>query len=207
MQTLAPTLALVDNPVRRWVESLSRGVPVNESVCPPEGGERAGPHSDLYVDLYEELHERARRWKRRQPWSATLQTTGLVHDACLKLLVRDDVADLDRTHALALAATAMRHVLVDRARARGRVKRSAPGERVPLGDIAIAYEDRAVDLLALNEAMERLAEFDPQMSKAVELRFFGGLSVADSARCLGLSKRTFERRWETTRDWLRAELR
>jgi RNA polymerase sigma factor (TIGR02999 family) len=178
-------------------------------------GERRAPREDeheklvneLYTELYGELYERARRWKRTQPKSVTLETTGLVHDACLKFLDREDLVHLDRTHVLALAATAMRHVLVDRARARQRLKRTAPGERVPLDELAIAYEDRALDLVALDEALRRLAAFDPVMARAVDLRFFGGLSVADAARSLGFSKRAFERRWETTRAWLHAELR
>jgi len=174
---------------------------------PGEEGEPRRPLSQLYADLYDELHARARRMERRQPNSATLETTGLVHEACMKLFERPDLETLDRNHVLALAATAMRHVLVDRARARGRIKRTAPGARQPLDDLAIAYEDRAVDILALDEALERLAGFDAEMARAVDLRFFGGLSVAEAARCLGLSKRSFERRWETTRAWLRAELR
>jgi DNA-directed RNA polymerase specialized sigma24 family protein len=97
-------------------------------------GERRAPREDeheklvneLYTELYGELYERARRWKRTQPKSVTLETTGLVHDACLKFLDREDLVHLDRTHVLALAATAMRHVLVDRARARRR--RRSPAE-------------------------------------------------------------------------------
>lgn len=188
------------------------------SVMGAEGGDSGEPRAsrdadherlvnELYAELYGQLYERAQRWKRTQPRSVTLETTGLVHDACLKFLDREDLVHLDRSHVLALAATAMRHVLVDRARSRRRLKRTAPGERVPLDELAIAYEDRAVDLLALDEALGRLARFDPVMARAVDLRFFGGLSVADAARCLGFSKRAFERRWETTRAWLHAELR
>jgi RNA polymerase sigma factor (TIGR02999 family) len=169
-------------------------------------GEDESERDHLMRELYSELHRRAERWMRSQPRNVTLQTTALVNEACLKILASEEARPSDRVHLLALASTAMRHVLVDHARSRARLKRSPPGDRTELEGLAVAYEDHAVDLLALDEALRRLAEFDPPMARAVELRFFGGMSVEDTARVLGLPKRTFERCWEATRAWLRAEI-
>ena len=143
---------------------------------------------------------------RRQPRDHTLQTTALVHEACLKIFGKERLVSTDRAHLLALASTAMRSVLVDHARARGRVKRLPPGERVPIDEIQCAYEERAIDLLALDDALSKLARFEPVMARAVELHFFGGLSLEDTARALELPLRTLERRWSATRAWLRAEM-
>ncbi len=166
------------------------------------GEEREGILAELYADL----RARAERCMRGQPPDLTLQTTALVHEACLKLFGRERLESEDRGHLLALASSAMRSVLVDHARARNRLKRSAPGKSVPLDGISVAFEERAVDLLALQEALERLAGFDPPMARAVDLAFFGGLSLEETARLLELPQRTFERRWAATRAWLRAEI-
>jgi RNA polymerase sigma factor (TIGR02999 family) len=100
----------------------------------------------------------------------------------------------------------MRSVLVDHARARGRVKRLPPGRRVPIDELQIAFEDHAVDLVELDEALAKLRTFDPTMARAVDLRFFGGLSQEDTARALEIPLRTLERHWEATRAWLAAEI-
>lgn len=165
-----------------------------------------GERDRLLGELYAELRARAERCLRGQPPGLTLQTTALVHEACLRLFGRERLESEDRGHLLALASTAMRSVLVDHARTRNRVKRTAPGQRVPLDGISVAYEDRAVDLLALDEALERLGRFDPPMARAVELHFFGGLSLEETARMLALPQRSFDRRWAATRAWLRAEI-
>jgi len=157
-------------------------------------------------ELYAELRRRAERFMHGQPRDHTLQATALVHEACLKIFGPERFDGADRGHLLALAATAMRSVMVDHARTRGRIKRLPPGERVPMDDLQVAYEDRAIDLLALDQALERLASFDPSMSRAVELHFFAGLSLADTADALGLPLRTLERRWAATRAWLRKEI-
>src|SRR5688572_23017037 len=160
----------------------------------------------LLAELYAELHARAERFMRTQPADLTLQTTALVHEACLKLFGKERLEGADRSHLLALGSSAMRSVLVDHARQRGRVKRQPPGERVPVDQIQVAYEERAVDLLALDEAMRELAGFDPDMARAVEMHFFGGLTMEDTARAIGVPLRTLERRWVVTRKWLRAEI-
>lgn len=163
-------------------------------------------HDGLLEDLYAELRRRAERFMRGQPRDLTLQTTALVHEACLKIFGQQRLEGADRSHVLALASTAMRSVLVDHARARGRAKRLPPGQRVPIDDLQVAYEERAVDLLALDDALTQLASFDPPMARAVELHFFGGLSLEDTARILEIPLRTLERRWKATRAWLRTEI-
>ncbi len=120
------------------------------------------PNRDgLLAELYVELRARAERFMRGQPRDLTLQTTALVHEACLKLFGQERLQGADRVHLLALASTAMRSVLDDQARARGRVQRLPPGARVPIGDLQVAYEDRAIDLVALDEALEKLRGFAP----------------------------------------------
>jgi RNA polymerase sigma factor (TIGR02999 family) len=161
---------------------------------------------ELLAELYTELRARAERFMRGQPRDLTLQTTALVNEACLKLFGQERLAGADRTHLLALASTAMRSVLVDHARARGRVKRLPPGERLPIDEVHVAFEERAIDLLALDEALKKLAAFDPCMARVVELHFFGGLSLEDTASAVGMPLRTLERRWKATRAWLRAEV-
>jgi len=143
---------------------------------------------------------------RGQPRDLTLQATALVHEACLKLFGQERLEGADRAHILALASTAMRSVLVDHARARGRIKRVPPGERLPIEEVHVAFEDRAVNLLALDEALRKLSTFDPGMARVVELHFFGGLSLEDTARAVDMPLRTLERRWGGTRAWLRAEI-
>jgi RNA polymerase sigma factor (TIGR02999 family) len=155
---------------------------------------------DLLGDLYCELRMRAERFTRGQPRDWTLQTTALVHEACLKLFGQEQLEGADRGHILALASTAMRSVLVDYARARGRVKRLPPGQRVPIDEI------RAIELLALDEALEKLAVFDPLMARVVDIHFFAGLPLADAARAVDVPLRSLERRWKATRAWLRAEI-
>ena len=139
--------------------------------------------------LYAELHRMARGEMRHQRANHTLGATGLVSEAYLKLFGgrRNDFRDRD--HFLALASRAMRQVLVDHARGRNRDKRRPRGRAVPLDDLVDSYEASAEDLLSLNEALDRLGQVDEQMVRVVELRFFGGLAMADVARILDLSKR------------------
>ena len=166
-----------------------------------------GAAEDLLQLLYQELHRRAARYMRSQPADHTLQPTALVNEAYMRLLGSGQTPWADRNHFLSVAAKAMRSVLVDHARARGRDKRRAPGLQVPLDNLVASHEKRALDLLALDEALRRLAEFDPDMAYAVELRFFGGLTVDEVARILEVPKRTFERNWTATRAWLFAEMK
>jgi RNA polymerase sigma factor (TIGR02999 family) len=168
-------------------------------------GIRSDP-ADYSRGLYAELHALAARWLRDQRKNHTLQATELVHEAFLRLHAGRELAGQDRVGFLALASTAMRCALVDHARTRGRLKRSPPGEQLPVDALLVEYEDRAIDMLALDEALRRLDTFDPDMASAVELRFFGGLSAKEASAFLGIPLRTFERRWSAVRAWLRAEV-
>lgn len=198
--------------------ALPRDRSNNRASLPGIGGPRQHPSShleslgtptgpaDYSRELYAELHALAARWLRDQRKNHSLQATDLVHEAFLRLHAGRELPGQDRVGFLALASTAMRCALVDHARSRGRRKRSPPGERVPVDAILVEYEDRAVDMLALDEALRRLDRFDPDMASAVELRFFGGLSAKEAADFLGIPQRTFERRWSAVRAWLRAEV-
>jgi RNA polymerase sigma factor (TIGR02999 family) len=135
-----------------------------------------------------------------------LQPTALVNEAYIKLSGSDPVEWNDRGHFIAMAARAMRSVLVDHARARAVRSQTQVGEPSALDQIVVTYEDRAFDLLALDLALDRLADFDPRMARAVELRFFGGLSVDEVAKVMGVAKRTLEREWAAARAWLFQEL-
>jgi RNA polymerase sigma factor (TIGR02999 family) len=181
------------------------GVPKG-GMPPPRGMDAPDRRAPALLDtLYVELRRQAEHAMRGQPAGHTLQPTALVHEAYLKLAANSQ-SWADRTHFLATAAKAMRHVLIDHARKRNAEKRRARGEEEPLDGLLVAYEDHALNLLALDEALARLEEFDPELARAVELRFFGGLSLTECARTLGMSQRTFERRWVATRTWLYAQL-
>jgi RNA polymerase sigma factor (TIGR02999 family) len=174
-----------------------------EPQAPP--AEPAFP--SLIGELYGELRQRAERFMRDQPRDQTLQATALVHEACLKLCGRGEREGLDRPRLLALASAAMRSVLVDHARARGRIKRSPPGRRLPIDELQLAFEERAGDLVALDAALAKLGTFDPEMVAVVDLHFFAGLAFPQVARATGIPLRTLERRWAATRAWLLGELR
>lgn len=160
----------------------------------------------LLAEVYEELHRRAAMYMRGQRGDHTLQTTALINEAFVKLGEADSSLWRDRTRFIATASRAMRQVLIDHARRRKAEKRKPPGERVPLDRVLVQFEARAVDLVELDGALKRLEERDPEMARAVELRFFGGMSVEDTAEHLGMSKRTFERRWTFVRTWLHEEI-
>lgn len=161
----------------------------------------------LFAEVYEELRRRAANQMRGQRGDHTLQPTALINEVYLKLNRGGSSLWSNRTRFLATASQAMRQVLIDHARRRGRQKNKPPGEREPLDQVVVAYEENAIDLLALDSALNRLAEMDPEMTRAVELRFFGGMSIQETADHLGMSRRTFERRWGLIRTWLYEELR
>jgi RNA polymerase sigma factor (TIGR02999 family) len=160
----------------------------------------------LLALLYLELHDLAVGCMKGQPPGHTLQATALVHEAYLRMNLKRAQRFDDRPRFMAFAAKAMRCVLVDHARAKSRQKRSPPGEQLPLDQIVVTYEAHALDLVALDEALSRLARFDETMAKAVELRFFGGLEMEEIADLLGMRKRTLERQWRATRAWLLEEV-
>ncbi|MGE3172373.1 MAG: ECF-type sigma factor [Planctomycetota bacterium] len=166
------------------------------------GDERAA--AQLFDLLYGELRRGARAILQ-QDAGCTLQPTVLVHEAWLKLVPGKQPSVQDRAHFLRLAAAAMRSVLIDHLRARRTQKRGG-GQRVELDVVCELFTERAHDLLELDSALQRLQELDPMLARVVELRFFGGLEVAQVAEALEVSTSTVERAWRTARTWLRAEL-
>lgn len=162
----------------------------------------AGAADDLYGRLYDELRRIASARLRGHRPRATLDTTGLVHEAFLRLVDAEHVAPADRAHFLALAARAMRYVLLDRARARTRQKRGGAAVDVPLDAVQVAADERAVDLLSLNDALDVLRTRAPRLAEVVEYRFFGGMSYAEVAEVTGRSVATVERDWVRARLWL-----
>ena len=153
---------------------------------------------DLFDVLYQDLRRLARGVRRRQGRPPTPVTTALVHEAYLKL-GRSRPGPVDRNHFFALAARAMRFVLRDAARSRGRLRRGGDLERVPLGDVGIEPRHFDVQVLALDRAFEALAEARPRLARVVELRFYAGLSLAETAELLGVSTMTVERDWTKAR--------
>ena len=162
---------------------------------------------DTIVPLvYGELRRIAHRQLAARAPGATLQTTGLVHEAYLKLVDQSRARWSDRAHFLAVASLAMRHVLVDRAKARGRLKRGGGQGRITFDEDRIAVDDRPETLLELDEALTRLAELEPRLARVVECRFFGGLSEEETARALDVTARTVQRDWAKARMLLRRAL-
>jgi RNA polymerase sigma-70 factor, ECF subfamily len=155
--------------------------------------------------VYAELRRLAHHYMRGERADHTLQTTALVNELYLRLAGLDSLRWRDRAHFFAVAATLMRRVLVDHARERGREKRGAGISFTSPGEDVVAPEPE-VDFVALDAALERLADVDPQQCRIVELRFFGGLSVAETATALGISPATVKRDWATAKLWLYNEL-
>lgn len=164
--------------------------------------------AELLPAVYEELRRLASSYLRRERDAQSMQPTALVHEVYLRLLHDKPMLFQNRAHFCAIAATAMRRILVERARARHALKRGGVAPRVTLDD-ALA-EDKSgaprVDVLALDQALERLEAIDPERARIVELRYFGGLSVEETAEELGVSPATVKRHWSVARAWLAREL-
>ena len=136
----------------------------------------------------------------------TLQPTGLVHEAYLRLVDQHSADIRDRTHFLSVAASMMRRILINHANARNAVKRQAFAQTVSLAEKPGAPEPPAVDLLALDRSLEKLTDLDPRQGRVVELRYFGGLSIGETAQVMGVSPATVKRDWQTARLWLMRQL-
>ncbi len=156
--------------------------------------------------IYDELHQLARRQMREERPDHTLQTTALVHEAYLRLCGAD-VAWEGRVHFLAVAAQAMRRVLVDHARARGRAKRGAGAASITLDEGLAPASARGPDLVALDEAIDRLSTFDERKARVIELHYFGGLTYDETGTALGVSAATVDRELRLAKAWLYQELR
>lgn len=169
------------------------------------GNHRAA--DELLPAIYAELHRQAERAMRRESPEHTLQATALVNEAYLRLVDQKRVAWQNRAHFFGIAAQVMRRVLVDHARTRNAEKRGgSEKQQVTLSGVETPATDAGVDVLALHEALERLAAMDPDQAKVVELRYFGGLSIEETAEALRISPATVKREWSTARAWLKREL-
>jgi len=157
--------------------------------------------------VYDELHLQAARYLRRESQGHTLQTTALIHETYLKLIDQREVEWQNRAHFFAIAAQAMRRIMVDYARTKQREKRGGGDEKLSLeAAMSVAADESSVDLIALDEALTRLAEIDLQQARVVELRYFSGLSLEETAEALHISRATAAREWNVARAWLRREL-
>jgi RNA polymerase sigma factor (TIGR02999 family) len=164
--------------------------------------------AELLPAVYDELRRLAQTYMTRERGEHSLQATGLVHEAYLRLVRQDRVSWRGRRHFFAVAAQVMRRLLVDHARRRRSHKRGGDWQRVTLEGLGplLGHQLAEEELLALDRALERLAALDPRQAEVVELRFFAGLEVAEVAATLGVSKRTVEGEWTHARAWLRREL-
>jgi RNA polymerase sigma factor (TIGR02999 family) len=155
--------------------------------------------------VYNELQKAAHRYLRRERPDHTLQSTALVHEAYLRLRKQGAQELKNRAHFFAIAAQLMRQILVEYARHRNAEKRNARG-RLTLDDTVQLLKSKSVDLVALDDALDSLAKLDPRQSRVVELRFFGGLSIEETSRVLGVSPDTVKRDWATAKIWLYHEM-
>lgn len=156
--------------------------------------------------VYDELRRQASRYLRRERAGHTLQTTALIHEAYLRLIDQRSVQWQNRAQFFGIAAQLMRRILVDHARAKHRAKRGGSDLRVSLTDVMALTKDPDLDLLEIDEALTRLAAIDEQQSKIVELRFFSGLSIEETAAALEISPATVKRDWSVARAWLYREI-
>ena len=156
--------------------------------------------------VYEELRKQAARYLRRERPGHSMQTTALINEAYLRLIDARNVPWEGRAHFFAIAANLMRRILVDHARRRDAEKRGGAQIRLTLDDTVGIAKQSDVDLLMIDDALTRLAVLDPQQAQVVELRFFSGLSVEETATALGISPRTVKRDWSVARAWLRREI-
>lgn len=192
MATVAPERAGSDNSITALLVQLSAG---NREV-----------EAQLIPQVYGELRRMAARYMRAERGNHTLQPTALVNEAYTFLVRQPPVHWQSRVHFFSTASQVMRHILVDYARKRRAAKRGGVQRQVTLSQALLKSEDRTVDLLVLNEALENLAQLDRRQARIVELHFFGGLNFDEIAFVLGVSDRTIKRDWSMARAWLRSEL-
>jgi RNA polymerase sigma-70 factor (ECF subfamily) len=156
--------------------------------------------------VHAELHRLARRQMSRERRDHTLQTSALVNEAYLRLVDLSRVRWQDRAHFFGMSARLMRRILVDHARSRNSLKRGAAGEKAPFEEALVVSDEPAVDLVALDDALKALEAFDLRKSRVIEMRFFGGLSVEETAEALRVSPETVKRDWRLAKLWLLREL-
>lgn len=156
--------------------------------------------------VYEELRRQAARYLRKERVGHTLQTTALIHEAYIRLVDQRNVKWQNRAHFFGIAAQLMRRILVDHARSKGRAKRGGSDVRVSLADANLSTKSRDLDIVALDEALEKLSAMDQQQARIVELRFFSGLTVEETAEVLSISPATVKRDWSMAKAWLHREI-
>jgi RNA polymerase sigma factor (TIGR02999 family) len=173
--------------------------------------EQGDPHAaeQLLPLLYDELRQLAAQKLAHEAPGQTLQATALVHEAYARLVDKSAAGQQwdSRRHFFAAAAEAMRRILIDRARDKGRIKRGGAWKRLPLELIDVSISEPPEDLLALDEALQKLAQEEPLCAELVKLRFFAGLTLDEAARALGIARRSADRYWAFARSWLYDELR
>ncbi len=168
---------------------------------------RADSADALLKLVYDELRRQARRYLQKERNGHTLQTTALVHEAYLKLINQKNVSWESRSHFFGVAATMMRRILIDYAKTKHRVRRGGVKSDLPIENaLTISVSETDFDLLALDEALNRLAAKEAHLAKVVELRFFSGLDVVETAEVLGISESTVKRDWQMAKAWLHREL-
>jgi RNA polymerase sigma factor (TIGR02999 family) len=156
--------------------------------------------------VYDELRRQAARYLRKERLGHTLQTTALIHEAYIRLVDQRHVKWQNRAHFFGIAAQLMRRILVDHARSKRRAKRGGSDVRVSLTAVPLVAKSRDLDIVALDEALEKLAAIDQQQAKVVELRFFSGLTVEETAEVLSISPATVKRDWSMAKAWLHREI-
>ncbi len=163
---------------------------------------------DRVIDhVYADLRRRAAAYLKNERSEHTLEPTALVHEAFLKLVDKREIEWQDRNHFIAVAAQAMRRILVDHARSRRRDKRGGENETLRLDETTVVSSDpQPIDLVALDEALKKLATFDERQASIVELKYFGGMTLDEAADFLGVSRATIRRDWQIARAWLRQHL-
>src|ERR1051325_1649617 len=213
MQSNAPPI-VIPPPGGTFATSIALGFVLFLSVMPEitrilerveQGDEKAV--EELLPLVYEELRKLAAYKMAREAPGQTLQPTALVHEAWLRLTGAESKSWDSRGHFFAAAAEAMRRILIERARARNRLRRGSGGERVPLEQVTIASDDPPETVLAIDEALERLTARDPFKAEVVKMRYFVGLSQDEIARALKVSEPTIRRHWAIARAWLYAEMK
>jgi RNA polymerase sigma factor (TIGR02999 family) len=157
--------------------------------------------------VYDELHRRASRYMRQERSGHTLQPTALVHEAYLKLVGQREASFKNRSHFFAVASQLMRRILIDHARARLSAKRGGEQNTYSLAESADFRAGTPIELIAIDDALQKLRVLDSRQEQIVEMRFFGGLTVEETAEVLGVSTRTIEREWTMARAWLYLQLR
>ncbi len=184
-------------------------MPTKEQVATLVAGAQSGRQenvNELMQLLYGELRRLAASYLRHERTGHTLQPTALVNEAYLRLLEQDGTDWKNKSHFMAIAAQAMRRVLVDHARRGHAAKRGGPLPRLSLEEVIVYSQEQAGDLIALDDLMERLSRMDAQQGRVVELRVFGGLTVGETAEALGISPATVKRDWSMAKAWLAREM-